>query len=236
LIAILLRDLRWRAAALVLIATVLYALEPGFHQHDEFSLEAVALGPLGISAALSHFAGLSMIVLLAGFISTDRREGYTRMYFAQPTSPIAYYGLRWLLAYVISIGGAALFLVLGQLIAWGGFFGGWRGLVLPALSALVYGGLIAFFSVTLRRGDAWVTFLLLLPTFLPDLLSLGLSGASLPTRQAVMFILPPQNSLAEIWEGLMLDSFAWFAAGHAFVYGTLLLGASAIILALREWP
>jgi hypothetical protein len=236
MISVLLYDLRWRIAVLLLVALVLFALEPGFHQHDDFDVEAVSLGPLGVSATLAYFAGIAMIVLLAGFISGDRREGYTRLFFSFPVSPLAFYGLRWGIAYGIAVGGAATFLVLGQLIAWGEFRGGGAGMVLPLLSALIYGGLMAFFSALLPRGDAWVTFLLFLPTFFPQVLTLGLAGAGPTLRQAVLLLLPPQGALQEVWEGLLLDSFGWAGLAFAAVYGALFLVAGALVLRAREWP
>jgi len=236
MIPILLRDLRWRVALLFLVAILLFALEPGFHQHDGFDTDALALGPLGVSATLSYFAGISMIVLLAGFVSSDRREGYTRIYFSHPTSPLAFYGLRWCLAYLISVAGAAAFLIVGQVIAWGEILGGWSGMVLPLLSALIYGGLIAFFSILLPRGDAWIVFLLFLPTFFPQILTLGLATAGPWTRQAVLLLVPPQGAMQEVWEGLLLNSFAWGGAAYAAAYGVIFLIAAALILTLREWP
>ena len=236
MIGVILRDLRWRLGILMLIALVLFFLEPGFHQHEEFTLDAVALGPFGISSTLAYFAGLSMIVLLAGLVSGDRREGYTRLFFAHSTSPLAYYGLRWGIAYLIALTGATLFLVFGQIIAWGGVLGGWGGLLLPALSALIYGGLMAFFSVALPRGDAWIVFLLFLPTFFPQILSLGLANASPALRQTALMILPPHGALQDVWEGLLIGSTAWWGVVTAAGYGALLLLAAGLILKLREWP
>lgn len=236
MIAVMLADLRWRIAALLPLAVVLYALEPGFHQHEEFDPTAVALGPLGVSATLSYLAGLSMIILLGGFISADRRAGYSRLLFAHPTSPLAYYGVRWTLAYLISLGSALIFLLVGQAIAWGEIRGGWPGLVLPALSALVYGGLVTFFSVILRRGDAWLAFLFFLPTFVPELLTLALGRADPLVRQAILLLLPPQNALQEVWNGLLFENFAWGPAAFAAGYGALFLVTAAALLKLLEWP
>ena len=236
MIPLLLWDLRWRVAAVGLIAVIFYFLEPGFHQHESFDAGAVALGPLGISATLANLAALSMIVLLAGGASADRREGYSRLLFSQPTSPLAYYGLRWGLAFALSFAVAVAFLIVGQVIAWGEYLGGWEGLILPILSALVYGGLIAFFSVVLPRGDAWAVFLLLLPTFVPDLLRFGLASAPPALRQLINFILPPQTALQDVWEGLLLEAFAWGGVAVAAVYGLAFLTAAGLILAIREWP
>ena len=66
--------------------------------------------------------------------------GYTRLYFANPTSPLAYYGLRVGVAYAVAMIGSVLFLSLGQVIAWGLTPRGWAGLLLPLLTGLVYGG------------------------------------------------------------------------------------------------
>lgn len=236
MIAVILHDLRWRILVVGIVTLLFYLLEPGFHQHEEFDVTAVALGPLGISATLANLAGLSMIVLLAGMVSTDRREGYSRLLLAQPTSPLAYYGLRWGVAYAVSLGAAVLLFVVGQVIAWGEFRGGWAGLVLPVLSALVYGSLIAFFSVVLNRGDAWVVFLLILPTFVPDLLNLALQAMAPSARRVIAFLLPPQTALQDIWEGLLLESFGWGAVAFAAAYGLVFLFAGATILRLREWP
>lgn len=237
MIPIILRDLRWRIALLLVVAAALYALEPGFHQHDEFSLDAVGLGPLGISATLSYFAAIAMIVLLGGSLSTDRREGYSRLFFAHPTSPLGFYGLRWGVAYVISLTGALLFLVFGQVIAWGTMYGGWRGLLLPALSALVYGGLMAILSVVMTRGETWIAALLLfVPIFTPQLLAVMLGPLDPRLRQALLSILPPQGALARVWDSLLIGAPAWGAALFAAGYGILLLAAAVVILRLREWP
>ncbi|MQA88999.1 MAG: hypothetical protein GEU90_02010 [Gemmatimonas sp.] len=236
MIAIMLRDVRWRLASLVPIAVLLFALEPGFHQHEGFDPGAVALGPLGISAAVSHLAALSMIVLLGGFVSTDRDRGYSRLIFAHPTSPLAYYGTRWMLAYLLSFAAAVLFLVLGQLVAWGTVLGGWSGLILPAITAIVYGGLIAFFSVFLPRGDTWLAFLFFLPTFFPQLLNLALSQAAPTVRQTILLVLPPLGAFQAIWDGLLFGSLEWGAIAFALLYGTALLAAGAILLTQREWP
>lgn len=238
MIPILLRDLRWRLVALLLVAWVLYLLEPGFHTHDQTLApnEAVSLGPVGVSATLSYFAGLSMILLLAGFISTDRTHGYTRIFFAHPTRPLAFYGLRWALALGVSLVAATLFLVIGQLVAWGEFRGGWSGLLLALLSALIYGGLMAFLSSALPRGDGWVAFLLFLPTLVPQLFGLAVARLPVGARQALQFVLPPQGALQVVWQGLLEGIVAWGAVAYAGGYGVLWLLAGILILRAREWP
>lgn len=235
MIPILLRDLRWRVAALVLVALLLYLLEPAFHRHGEVDPEfARELGPIGVSATLAYLAGLSMIVLLAGFIATDRREGYARLFFAHPTSPLALYGLRWGLAYLLSVGAAAAFLIVGQWAAWGGIMGGGSGLLLAALAALVYGGLMAFLSAALPRGDAWVAFGLFLPTFFPQMLGILEVTAPAAMYDALLFVLPPQAALQDVYAGLLQREVAWGGAAYAAGYGVVWLVAGALLVRMRE--
>lgn len=237
MIPILLRDLRWRFVLLLLLGWVMFLLEPGFHQHGEpVGEEALALGTRGISATLSYLAALSMVVLLAGFISGDRREGHTRIFFSHPTRPLAFYGLRWALALALSVAAAAVFLVLGQIAAWGEFRGGWSGLFLALVSAIIYGGLMAFLSAALPRGDAVAAVLLFLPTFVPQLLALALAGFPPALRQTILILLPPQGVLQVIWEGLLQGVYVWGAAAFAIGYGAIWLLAAIAILHARDWP
>ena len=209
MIPILLRDLRWRLLLLLALCLLLYLLEPAFHQHEEVVVDpefAQQLGPMGISATLAYLSGLAMIVLLAGFVSTDRREGYAHMYFSHPTSPLAYYALRWGLALAVSLTTALVFLLVGQTFAWGEFRGGLGGMLLALLAALVYGGLMAFLSVALPRGDAWVAFFLFVPTFLPPELPAMLES-TMPggLYRTLLFVLPPQTALQDVYQGLLLN-------------------------------
>jgi hypothetical protein len=237
-IPILLRDLRWRLAGLVGLAWVLYLLEPGFHQHGALGPgEAVALGPVGVSATLSYFSGLAMIVLLAGFVSTDRREGYTRIFFAHPTRPLAFYGLRLAVALGIAVLGAALFLVIGQMVAWGEIRGGWSGLLLALVAAIIYGGLMSFLSATLPRGDAVIASLLMVvPTFIPQIFGMALAGMPSTLRQVILVVLPPQGALQVIWQRLLEGAVAWPAVLFATGYGLVWLCAAALVLRARELP
>jgi len=238
MIPILLRDLRWRLLLLLLVCVTLYFLEPAFHRHEEtvdpeFAQE---LGPLGISATLAYLAGLSMIVLLAGFVSTDRREGHTRLYFSHPTSPLTFYGLRWAIAFGVTLVTVFFFLVFGQLLAWGRFMGGASGILLAAVAAVVYGGLMAFLSTALRRGDAWVAFLLFLPTFFPQILSLVELGISQSVYRGILFLLPPHGALQDIYQGLLQQAMGWSAVAFAVGYGVFWLLLAGLLLRVREWP
>lgn len=96
---------------------------------------------------------------------------------------------------------------------------------------------MAFFSVTLPRGDAWIVFLLLLaPVLFPQLLSLGLSGISPQTAQVILTLLPPQNALSDVWNGLLLGDVPLDAVLFPAAYGLVFLVAAIVILRLREWP
>ena len=238
MIPILLRDLRWRLLLVSVICLLLYFLEPAFHQHEEGAVDptfAQELGPIGVSATLAYLAGLSMIVLLAGFVSTDRREGYARMYFSHPTSPLAYYSLRWALALGVALSAALVFLLVGQTFAWGEFRGGGSGMLLAVLAGLVYGGLMAFLSVALPRGDAWIAFLLFIPTFFPQLLTLLETTIPRAAYRTLIFVLPPQTALQDVYQGLLLDDLAWGSVVFVLGYAAVWLVLATLILRLREW-
>lgn len=242
MIPILLRDMAPRLLLVLLVALLLYALEPGFHQHEvlpagELLEVPPELGPLGIAATLANLAALAMLILLAGFVADDRRRGYYRIHLSHPVSPLALYGLRWLLAFALALGAAALFLVLGQLVAWGELRGGAAGLLLALLAALTYGGLLAFLSVVLPRGDAWAAVALYLLTFFwLQVLSLGAEPLTAGLRQAITLVLPPQTALQDVYVALLRGSIAWGAAAFVAGYGVFWLVAAGVLLRLREWP
>lgn len=238
MIPIFLRDMLPRLAMVALAGWMFYLLEPGFHQHGPADPGfAVDLGPLGISATLANLAGLSMVILLAGFISADRRRGYYRIFFSHPTNPLAFYGLRWVLALGLALLAATVFLVVGQFAAWGEFRGGWSGLLLALLSAVAYGGLIAFLSALLPRGDAWVAVLLFVFTFIwLQVLALGAQPFSLPVRQILTLLLPPQTALQDMYEEIVVGRIAWDAAAFVAGYGAVWLGLAGVMVRFREWP
>jgi hypothetical protein len=238
MIPIFLRDLLPRLLLVLVVAWGFYLLEPGFHQHGPVDPELlVELGPAGLSATLANLAGFSTLILLAGFISGDRRLGYSRLYFAQPLSPLAFYGLRWALGVGLAIGVAAVFLVVGQLVAWGEFRGGLEGLQLAALSALAYGGLLAFLSAVLPRADGWVALLLFVFTHIwLTLLGMGADPLPPPLRDALNFVLPPQTALSDVYAALVAGEHDVGAAAYAAGYGLVWLVAAGVVLRWREWP
>lgn len=238
MIPILLRGLLPRLGLVALLCVAFFFLEPGFHTHEgaseEFSLD---LGAMGISATLANLAGLSMLVLLGGFVSNDRRQGYYRLYFSHPTRPIAFYGLRWGLGLLLALVAAALFLVIGQLAAWGRFEGGWSGLYLALLAAVSYGGMIAFLSVALTRGDAWVALVLFLFNyFWLQAVSLGVQPLPPLLNDAVSLLLPPQLALSDVYDGLLRFEIDWGASAFAAGYGVFWLLMAGLLLRLRDWP
>ena len=237
MIAVLMRDLARRGWLVLLLAVLIYFLEPSFHQHGAVDPEnALELGPEGLGASLSYLAAGTCVILLAGFVSRDRERGFYRMFLSHPTRPLALYGLRWLLAVLLSVAVAAVFLVLGQLVAWGELRGGASGLLLALLSTLVFGGLMAFLSVTLPRGDAWIGGGLLLLTYAWGILTFVLQGASALLRQMLLFLLPPQGALQDVYAGLLGGTVAWGAVAFAAGYGLFWLAAAALLLRVREWP
>lgn len=242
MIPILLRDLWPRMVLVGLAGLMFYMLEPALHQHEMpvgdvlFDIPP-EFGPLGMSATLANLASLAMLILLAGFVSNDRRRGYYRIYLSHPVHPLAFYGLRWVLALGVALVATTLFLVVSQFAAWGELRGGAEGLWLALLSALVYGGLIAFLSVVLPRGDAWLALALYFFTFFwLQVLALGAEPLTAPLRQLITFLLPPQTALQDIYAALLVGQSAWGAALFTAGYGLFWLLAAALLLRLREWP
>ena len=238
MIPILLRGMLPRMLMVALLCVAFFLLEPGFHTHEavpeEFRLD---LGAQGLAASLSNLAGLSMLVLLGGFVSNDRRQGYYRLYFSHPTRPVAYYGLRWVLGLLLAMVAATAFLVIGQLAAWGRFEGGWSGLYLAFLSAVSYGGMIAVLSVMLARGDAWVALVLYLFNYF-WLQAIAAGAQPLPPllNDAVSILLPPQLALSDVYDGLIRGEIVWGASAFAVGYGVFWLLVAGLLLKLRDWP
>lgn len=235
MIPLLVRDLRWRLLFLAVAALLLGWQEWETQAHAPVEA-AVELGPLGLSAPASYLAGFAVIVLLAGFISTDRREGYTRLFFSHPTRPSAFYGVRWALAVALSLALAVLFLVLFQVAVWGELRGGGAGLGLVLANVLVYGGLMAFLSAALPRGDAWVAFFLFFSTLVPGPLNFLLSIVGSGVRQLLLFVLPPHSTtLQRLYESALEGSVAWDALLFSAGYGAVWLVAAGVVLSIREW-
>ena len=241
MIPLLLWSMRWRLLLVAALCLFFYFFEPGFHQHGEEAGELLneeLLDPAGIAFSLANLAAASMLALLAGFVSGDRRRGYYRIFFSHPTRPSAFYGLRWGLAYLLSMATVSLFLVFGQLAAWGELRVGPMVLLQAALFALVYGGLMAFLSVLLPRGDALAALALFFLTDWWYLLTgqLGAQPLPLPLQQAVSFLLPPHVAVSDVFSGLLAGAVPWGAVAFAAGYGVFWLAAAWLLLRVREWP
>ncbi len=239
MIPVILRDMRWRLAVLLLFAWLFYLMEPGFHVHEVVDApDDPGLAPAGIAFTLANLAGLGMVLLLGGTASADRRRGYYRILFSHPVSPLAYYGLRWGVAYVLAFGVAAAFWVVGQMVAWGEMRAGPSALAQPALFALVYGGLLAFLATVLPRGEGWVTVALFVAAELWKslLTELGLQPFNAAVRGAVWLLLPPHLPLSAVQESMARGAVSWGAVGFAAGYGLFFLLLATLVLRVREWP
>lgn len=240
MILIMLRGMLPRLVLVALAGVLFFMIEPGFHQHaneavpEDFRLD---LGALGISASLANLSTFAMLLLFGGVISGDRRQGYYRMYFSHPTRPLAYYGLQWVLALVVAVAAAAVFLVVGQLAAWGRFEGGWSGIYLALLAAIAYGGLAAFLGTVLSRGDIWVTLILFFFTyFWFYAASLGMEPLPGFAGEILSLLLPPQIALDDVRDGLLRGEIAWAASGFTTGYGIFWLLVAGLMLKMRDWP
>jgi hypothetical protein len=239
-IAVLLRQLRWRIALLALAALLFYLGDPALHEHAGDALTEVEelLEPYGISFTIANLATLGMVVMLAGFIATDRRRGYYRLAFSHPTRPLAFYGLRWVLSLAVAMLVAAGFWLFAQLMAWGEVRVGPAFLLQGFLLAVVYGGLTAFASALLPRGDGFAAVIVF---FLTDFW-LNLLGSS-PVqpftpgiRAAISFVLPPHSAVSDVYNALLNGGMAWGAALYALGYGLFWLILAGLLVKYREWP
>ncbi|HEX2205111.1 MAG TPA: hypothetical protein VHG91_17500 [Longimicrobium sp.] len=242
MIPLVLWQMRWRVLVLLLVGWAFYLLEPGFHQHEAAAaLPAelpAELAPEGVAFSLANLAGLSMLVLLWGFVSTDRGRGYYRIHFSHPTRPLAYYALRWALAYALSVAAAGAFLVAGQLAAWGELRVGAEVMPQALLFALVYGGLVAFFSVVLPVGDGLAALGVFALTEFWYLVTreLGAQPLTPALRSLVGFVLPPHLALNDVYAGVVAGALPWDAVAYAAGYGLFWLLLAGALLRFREWP
>ncbi len=239
MIPVFLRDLAPRLLWIALIAWAFYLLEPGFHQHEAFAPgTAPELDATGLSYTLANLGGLTLLILLAGFIATDRRRGYYRLFFSHPTSPLVFYGVRWALALGVALGVVVLFWVFGQLAAWGELRVGAAFLLHALLFMVVYGGLMAFVSALLPRGDALLVGAVYLATeiWLWLVVRLGADPFTPAVRRLIAFVLPPHLALTDVYSALAANHVAWGAVVFALGYGVFWIGLAGLLLRTREWP
>ena len=239
MIPVLLRQLRFRLLALLAAALLFYLGEPGLHQHEaEATSIDELLQPTGISFSAANLAGLAAVVLLAGFIAGHRRRGYYRLQFSHPTRPLAFYGLRWVVSVVLAVCVAAAFFLVGQAAAWGEVRVG-PGFLLHAVAfAVMYGGLMAFFSAALPAGDgAAAAVVYLFTTFwLEVTLNWPVSPIAPGLSRAVSFLLPPHTAATDVYSAMLMGSVAWGALAYCVGYGLFWLIAGGLLVRIRDWP
>lgn len=185
----------------------------------------VSQGPGLEKAVLQQLSVLFLLYCSGAIVSNDRVHGYYRSYFSRPLSPAGYYLSRWTL-------GGLVFILMHPVIAGalmlaiGGFPFSWGLLVNLALSYLLIGGMVFFFS-TWARGD-WLLALLFV---LMDgvLFSLKRAGATLSAFwEFVSTILPPAH-LTSVTAPVPTGGHL----GLVLLYGSALLLAGLVILRWR---
>jgi hypothetical protein len=241
MILVLIRDLRWRLLALLGAAFLFYLGEPGLHQHEEVEPTSVdqLLAPTGISFSAANLAGLSVVVLLAGFIAAHRRRGYYRLQFSHPTRPLAFYGLRWGVSVGLAMGVAAVFFLLSQLAAWGTLRVSPAFLLQALMFAVIYGGLAAFFSAVLPAGDAVATGAVYFVTTFWLEVTVNLQGLSPvpPTLGSLLsFVLPPHSASTDVYTAMLVGQVHWAAMSFCVGYGLFWLVIAGLVVRMREWP
>jgi hypothetical protein len=115
-------------------------------------------------------------------------------------------------------------------------------LLQPALFALIYGALLAFFSIAIPRGDGLVVLAIYFLTDLwlgvLDMFSEAQLAPPLPAfvRQAVSFVLPPHLALRDAYNLVHSGASPWAPVAFSAGYGVFWLAAAALLLWSREWP
>ncbi|HSJ24697.1 MAG TPA: hypothetical protein VK929_08530, partial [Longimicrobiales bacterium] len=210
------------------------------HGHMEmdrlFELGGVTLvsGILILGWLIGRFPLIATLVLMSGIFSTDRHEGYARLYAVRPRSLILLYAARFALFSVVAFIMSALlmpafdFLVLGE-------WGGPTVFVLIAAQIIVFGVLTALLSV-FTRADAWIALFLGILAMVWDGLRRVDYFAGMPAflREVTSVVLPPQGALMriELAFGSMLP-VPWEAFLYILIYGTLVLLLAGVALARR---
>jgi hypothetical protein len=184
---------------------------------------------------IGRYPIIAALVLLAGSFSTDRSNGFARLYAVRPISFLQLYGLRFLALLTIAFLLSAILLPVFDII----MLGQWAGpatLVLIACYVFLYGSLVTFLSV-FTRGEAWIALALALAAMIWEALRRGNALASAPAivRDAISFILPPQGPLFRIETAFAeVQPIPWSAVGYVLGYSIVLLVAAAVFIADRE--
>lgn len=211
-------------------------------EHGHVDLDAVfVVGGYPLASAmllmgwlLGRYPLIATVVLLAGFLSHDRTAGHARLYAVRPVSPLGIYAVRFAalagMAFLLSAVLMPLFDIL--------LLGMWAGpatLVLILSYVLVYGGLMALFSVW-TRGDVWITLFLAVGAMVWNALAVA-DVLILPPgmRDVISFVLPPQAALNAL-EGAFagIEPIPWDAFLHVAGYGGVMLTLAALSFLRRE--
>jgi len=184
---------------------------------------------------LGRFPLIATLVLVAGLVSDDRREGYIRMYAVRPISLVRLYGVRWAVlagaAFLLSLALMPLFdlIMLGKVA-------GFAYVPLILAYVIAYGGLTALLSVW-TRGDAWIALLIAIFALVWNaLLTAGvLTGAPPGITQAITFLVPPQSQFLRL-EGAFanIQPIPWDAFFFVSAYGVLALIVTGASMLTRE--
>ena len=186
---------------------------------------SAASGPRMVAAVLGQMSLPFLLYRSAAIVSNDRVHGYYRSFFSRPLSPPGYYFVRWLLGGIFFVALAPV-LTLGLSLAIGRFPMSWEILAQLALSYLLFGGLIFFFSTFVRYD--WLLALVVLMVQ-AVLYALQKGGLDLPAIwDFVLRILPPIY-LASLNSPLPSGS----VLAHVVLYGAGLVIAGLFFLRLR---
>lgn len=184
---------------------------------------------------VGRFPIVATLVLMAGAFSDDRAHGHVRLLAVRPRSRVLLYGTRFVVyavaAFLLSIiiMPAFDFLILGE----------WPGRTMFALigsQILVYGTVTALLSV-FTRADAWLALFLGILALVWDGLRRAdvLGYTSIPVREVVSVVLPPQAALVRI-ENAFATSAAIPADALLYIamYAALMMLLAGAALVRRE--
>lgn len=184
---------------------------------------------------VGRFPLIATLVLFAGFFSRDRETGMARLYLARPVTPLAVWGVRFLVLALSVLVLSAIVLPAFDLV----LLGTWAGpatFVLTASYIIAYAGLIALLS-TWTRGDAWIALLLALAAMSWDAMRSADLLSALPAggRQFVSLILPPHGALFALESAFgNVQPIPWNAFVDVCVYGVTMLVVAGLLLRMRE--
>jgi hypothetical protein len=184
---------------------------------------------------IGRFPLIAVLVLTAGVFSRDRSEGWARLYYTRPISPLVFYARRFGLLMLLAFAWSALLMPAFDAI----LLGSWAGpttLVLIAAYVLAYGSLAALLSVWTRH-DAWVALLLAILAIVWHGLRAGgvLVGTPPGTAEVISVVLPPHGALFAIETAFAeMRAVPTDALVYVALYSMLMLVLAGISLVRRD--